>query len=85
MTGKNSTRVKLNLKLRYEQLKAAGICVSCGKQPAIVNQIRCTYCKKKREDSNHRSYIKKIKNDARKQSVARQLQKPSGTLLFPEK
>jgi hypothetical protein len=84
MTGKNSTRVKLNLKARYDELKAAGICVTCGKHKAITDQIRCTYCKKKREDSNRRSYLNKVKKEGLKKSVANQLQKGFGQLLFPD-
>jgi hypothetical protein len=65
MTGKASRRGKALQKLRYDQLKAAGICVTCGKDKAIVDQIRCTYCKKKREESNRRSYLIRCRTKAK--------------------
>lgn len=84
MTGKASRRGKALQKQRYDDLKAAGLCVTCGKEKAIVNQIRCTHCKKKREDSNHRSYLNRIKKTALKKNIAGQLQRGYGQLFFPE-
>ena len=32
-------------KTRYQQLKAAGLCVFCGKFPAAENSVRCEKCR----------------------------------------
>lgn len=34
-------------KTRYQRLKAAGLCVSCGKDAAAENSVRCERCKDK--------------------------------------
>lgn len=52
MTGKASLRGKALQKKRYEDLKLAGICVSCGSRPATDSAIRCTECLAKRAKEN---------------------------------
>ena len=34
-------------KTRYQQLKAAGLCVACGKFPAAENSVHCEKCREK--------------------------------------
>lgn len=82
MTGRQTRRGKSQLKARYDFLKEQGLCVTCGKEPAIKDQIRCTHCKKKREDSNRRSYLKRKKLTAMRKPLSQQLQKGEGTLDF---
>lgn len=50
MTGKASHRGKALQKDRYNQLKAAGLCVTC-KKPTSGN-IRCDSCQEQRKREN---------------------------------
>ena len=37
----------MDKKTRYQQLKAAGLCVKCGKLPAAENRTLCEQCREK--------------------------------------
>lgn len=43
---------------RYIRLKAAGICVKCGKNKAVPGQIHCPYCKIAVKEYNRRANLK---------------------------
>ena len=44
-------------KTRYQRLKAAGLCVSCGKDVAAENNVRCERCRDKNRIINKKSRI----------------------------
>lgn len=56
---------------RRERLKAAGLCVNCGKEPAIEGQTLCQKCKKKARESQQVYKIRKrLKRQAEEERKA---------------
>lgn len=53
-------------KTRYQRLKAAGLCVECGKLPAAENSVHCEKCREKHRTVNRfyrmRLYYKRQEN-----------------------
>lgn len=53
-------------KTRYQQLKAAGLCVECGKLPVTENSVRCEQCREMHKTVNRmyrvRLYYKRQEN-----------------------
>ncbi len=45
-------------KERYQRLKEAGLCVTCGKRPNYFGCIRCEICQEKRRTINYASRLK---------------------------
>ena len=63
-------RVKRNSynRERRERLKAEGLCVDCGRRPAVEGQTRCPVCAQKKRESEQVSRIRKrIEKKAMKQ------------------
>ena len=56
----------MDKKTRYQQLKAAGLCVECGKLPAAENRTLCEQCREKHNTVNRmyrvRLYYKRQEN-----------------------
>ena len=53
--------------MRYEKLKAEGLCVQCGSRRAIKGQVLCLECKtrnKKRESEKNRGKIARSERSA---------------------
>ena len=67
MTGKASHRGKALQKDRYEQLKSAGMCVTCGKQKATESSIRCSDCLRRKKVSDNRAKLRKANSKLRQQ------------------
>lgn len=44
---------------RRERLKASGLCIDCGKHPAIEGQTRCPSCARKKRESEQVCRIRK--------------------------
>ena len=43
-------------KKRYDRLKAAGICIQCGKEKALPGRIRCKECSQKGREYQNKIY-----------------------------
>ena len=59
------------MKLRYERLKASGVCVICGKEPAEPGLVRCRNCRLFHNQSNAGHFQHSIKWSARERKAGR--------------
>ena len=56
---------------RRERLKAAGMCVCCGKRKVVEGQVLCPVCKAKNRESQQKyKIIQRIKREAEKARTA---------------
>lgn len=53
LTEKRKEQIRARGKARYQERKAAGLCVRCGKYPPEAGKVRCWNCLKK-DARNHR-------------------------------
>jgi len=47
---------KADLSRRWKERKEQGLCVSCGKEPALPGQVRCPDCAEKHNESSKKYY-----------------------------
>lgn len=52
MTENNLRQINKRLRIRYQERKSKGICVTCGKKRAITSEVRCLECKEKARKLN---------------------------------
>lgn len=63
----NNEKGKTYNRERRERLKAAGMCVCCGKRKAVKERVLCPVCKRKHQESQHKyTIIKRIEREAQK-------------------
>lgn len=55
MTEDDKKQRNERLRIRYQERKASGICVECGKKPALQGQTKCFECREKTR-KNSREY-----------------------------
>lgn len=59
MTEDDKKRINERLRIRYQQRKLAGICVTCGKKSAIPGEVSCFECKEKSRKIKEKSRRRK--------------------------
>ena len=62
---KRAEQIKENQKNRYHRLKSQGLCVTCGKKPALKNGVKCKECFNTSQIYYRKYYLERSKNDSK--------------------
>ena len=59
------------MRARYHRLKDAGLCVECGKLPAVEGSTKCLDCRERSRERCRKSDAKRTKNHERQAAIKR--------------